>query len=515
MGAARNGPPPIFSAAAESAFWFHRACNPVNMADMHFKFSGRVWCRAAVAAALVTLFFVLTYQPLPQGMDYAGETRAEKVRMLVDEAWVDEEGIRHVSQQIFDSVFEVIDAAEDYILLDFFLVNDFLYAPGPGMRPLSREITERLLTKRATHPDVQIIFITDPVNTVYGSVASAQFESLQDAGVNVVWTELDHLPDSNFIYSKLWRLIVRPWGLAPGNVLPNPMGDGRVSMRSMLKLLNFKANHRKLIVTEKSLIVTSANPHSASSAHWNVGLRIDGAGQELAFEAEKPILRFSDAEAVLPDAGREKAMQPDAGKAAAPPLRYGVELLTERKIKEKAIALLDQVEPEGRVELGMFYLSDRDLITALCDARKRGCRVRVILDPNKDAFGRTKNGIPNRQTAYRLVKAGIPVRWADTHGEQFHVKMLYLERPDGTAAVLLGSGNFTRRNMDNFNAECSVACTASADDTVMVHARDAFERWWSNPAGRVYTTEYSTYADPSLLRRSRAWWMEVTGLSSF
>ncbi len=466
----------------------------------------------AIGICILAALLAYTSKPLPRGMAYAGNTTADQVQLLVDETWVDHNGVRHVNQEIFDSVFEIIDQADQFILLDFFLVNDFLYEPGPGMRPLSRELTERIIAKRKARPDVPVIFITDPINTIYGSVESPLFASLETAGVQVVWTELDQMRDSNPIYSKPWRLLVRPWGVGPGTALPNPLGEGRVSLRSLLKLLNFKANHRKLVVTEKSLLVSTANPHSASSAHWNVALRIDGAGQGLALDSEQSILRLSGAKVALPDIGDPASSASGTGVLPAP---YKLELLTEIRIEEKAIELLDRAEPDARIDLGMFYLSDRAVVSAMLRAQKRGCSMRVILDPNKDAFGRTKNGIPNRQTAVRLVKAGIPVRWADTHGEQFHVKLLYVENPDGTATALLGSGNFTRRNLDNFNAECSIACTAAVDDAVPNRVRSTFDRWWDNPDDRTYTTDYATYADPSRLRIIRAWWMEFTGLSSF
>ncbi|MBN2162455.1 MAG: hypothetical protein JW713_05890 [Pontiellaceae bacterium] len=449
--------------------------------------------------------------PEDRGLAYAAETRAEHVRFLVDETWCDALGTRRVDQEIFDAVFEVIDEAEQFVLLDFFLVNDFLYEPGDCMRPLSQELTDRLLEKRRTHPEVPIIFITDPVNTVYGSIESPQFSALQQAGVKVVWTDLDKLSDSNPFYSKPWRVLVRPLGVGPGNAISNPMGEGRISVRSMLKLLNFKANHRKLVATEKSLLVTSANPHSASSAHWNVALRVDGAGMELACESESAILRMAGAEDDLsPFAGTDFARSAEPAEGA-----FRVELLTERRIKERVLDLLDHAGAGARIDLGMFYLADRDIQAALLRAGKRGCGLRIILDPSKDAFGRTKNGIPNRQSAARLVKAGIPLRWADTHGEQFHVKMLYVEQPDQSATLLLGSCNYTRRNTDNHNAECSMAITAPADDESLQRARDTFDRWWSNPDGRLYTTDYAVYADPSLRRRVRAWLMETTGMSSF
>uniref|UniRef100_UPI0035625BB2 phospholipase D-like domain-containing protein n=1 Tax=Pontiella sp. TaxID=2837462 RepID=UPI0035625BB2 len=136
-------------------------------------------------------------------------------------------------------------------------------------------------------------------------------------------------------------------------------------------------------------------------------------------------------------------------------------------------------------------------------------------DPSKDAFGRTKNGVPNRQSGRKLVQAGVPLRWADTHGEQSHVKMLYVEHPDQTATLLLGSSNFTRRNLSNFNCEADLAFAASADHAAMSRARALFDRWWSNGDNRNHTVEYAVFEDNSLWRRGLAWWKENTGMGTF
>jgi len=217
----------------------------------------------------------------------------------------------------------------------------------------------------------------------------------------------------------------------------------------------------------------------------------------------------------MPNAGVSSSPPSMVAGDIDPPGRYKLELLTEGKIKDKVLELLNGAEEDDLIDLAMFYFSDRDVINALIKAWNRGCNIRVILDPNKDAFGRTKNGIPNRQTAAKLVRAGVPVRWADTHGEQFHVKMLHVAYADRTAALMLGSCNFTRRNMDNFNAECDLVVTASSDESTLVRARAAFDRWWTNAEGRTYTTDYTTFEDRSLRRKFRAWLMEATGLSSF
>jgi len=445
------------------------------------------------------------FKPEEQGLAFSSETIASQVRLLVDETWTDSLGNRHVEQEIFSEAFSMIDTAEEFILLDFFLLNEFLYEPAPGMRQISQELIDKLIVKRRSDPQVEITFISDPINTIYGSIPSQQFQDLEKAGVLVVWTDLDQLRDSNPLFSKPWRLLVRPWGVGPGKTLKNPMGEGRISLRSILKLLNFKTNHRKVAVTEKSLLVTSANPHSGSSAHWNVALHVDSLATDMACKSELAILQLSGA----------RVFQHPSSTKNKPEYGSRLELLTERKIKDCALDMLTNAEPGARIDLSMFYFSDCDLIQALITAHSRGCKIRTILDPNKDAFGRIKNGIPNRQTAAKLVKAGIPLRWADTHGEQFHVKMLYAEQPDQNAMLLLGSGNFTRKNLDNYSLECDLALDVSINDPNMERVRTVFDRWWLNPDGRNYTINYEAYEDHSLLRRVGAWWMETTGMGTF
>ena len=46
-----------------------------------------------------------------------------------------------------------------------------------------------------------IIFITDPLNTGYGSYETKWFTMMEDAGIEVVYTDLDPLRDSTPIYS--------------------------------------------------------------------------------------------------------------------------------------------------------------------------------------------------------------------------------------------------------------------------------------------------------------------------
>src|SRR6185437_6501924 len=136
----------------------------------------------------------------------------------------------------------------------------------------------------------------------YGSDPSRDLILLRGAGVNVVITDLDRLRDSNPIYSGLWRLGIRWWdGSGRGTGwLPNPLDedDRPITFGSWARLINFKANHRKVIIADDGQggltgIVASANPHDASSAHSNVAVKVSGAVLVPLLQSELSIARFS------------------------------------------------------------------------------------------------------------------------------------------------------------------------------------------------------------------------------
>ncbi|HRX90728.1 MAG TPA: phospholipase D-like domain-containing protein, partial [Steroidobacteraceae bacterium] len=196
-----------------------------------------------------------------------------------------------------------------------------------------------------------------------------------------------------------------------------------------------------------------------------------------------------------------------------------VQVLTEGAILAEVLLHIAATARGDRIDLAMFYLAERAVAEALLQAAARGVDVRVILDPNKDAFGRTKSGIPNRPVASELVAASdgaIKVRWYRTHGEQFHVKLLVIERGQ-TVWLTLGSANFTRRNLRNFNLEANLAVEVAADAPLAGDITAYFERLWSNrdAPDSEYTADYPTWADPA---QSSYWLyrlMEGSGLSTF
>jgi phosphatidylserine/phosphatidylglycerophosphate/cardiolipin synthase-like enzyme len=164
----------------------------------------------------------------------------------------------------------------------------------------------------------------------------------------------------------------------------------------------------------------------------------------------------------------------------------------------------------------MFYLAERDVVRALAEAAERGVNIRIILDPNKDAFGYKKTGIPNRPVASELVNRTdnrIQVRWYNTMGEQFHSKLICIEQ-GGESTVILGSANLTRRNLRNYNLELDVMVKGDGENPVFRDAERWFDRIWNNRDGG-YTVDYNVYQDDSFLKTVIYKIQERTGLCSF
>ena len=502
---------------------------------------------------LVLVVFLATWA----GTAYWGANRALPAGVRTDSGWLavpganldfitditsaDAYGHPVIRQAIFDAVLRVVRSARHGIVLDYFLFNALSNGPaadlpGPAapLRPVSGELRDALIEQRRLYPDLQVLFITDPVNEVYGSVPSRDLILLRAAGVDVVVTDLDRLRDSNPVYSGFWRLALAWWsGSGRGaGWLPNPLeeSDTPVTFGAWARLANFKANHRKVIIADDGHdglvgIVASANPHDASSAHSNVAARISGPVLLPLLQSELAIARFSGWQGNL--AIETQAVGPAA--ATAPPARLEtdiaagrtarVKVLTEGAILDELLERIDAAGTGDSVDIAMFYLADRAVIEALLDASRRGVAVRLILDPNKDAFGHQKSGLPNRPVAGELVSASdgkIHVRWYRTHGEQFHTKLALIYGSQ-RLWLTLGSANLTRRNLGDYNLEANVAIEVGRGASFATQALDYFDTLWSNRAemGIEYTADFGVYADPAQTHYWLYRFMEGTGLSTF
>ncbi|MDA0348317.1 MAG: phospholipase D-like domain-containing protein [Verrucomicrobia bacterium] len=499
-----------------------------------------------LALSPLILPFVMIDQPLlPDGAHCESEWMSvldSDVELLIDStAWDSARKQRVIKQEIFDELLDMIARADQFIVLDFFLWNHFQGTIIEDHRKLSTELASTLIKKKRAHPDLPILLLTDPINRIYGNMAPAFFKELEDAGVRVVFTHLWDLPDSNWIYgtnarfysrftpnpNKETSLVNKPW-------VTNPLiVDGpKISLKQLGHLLFFKANHRKVAITASQkdgvdLLVSSLNPADGSSAHSNMGIRVRGSPGLEALDSELKLITWSHEaafpEKLLPEeidhikvlASELPASAPGGGGAVR------VKWITEGAIRDSLIELFHGASNGDEIMITLFYLSDREVIAAIKQAAKNGAKIRMVLDANRDAFGREKNGIPNRIVAGEFrelaVEHNISIVWADTHGEQFHNKAVAISNPrTGKNQLCLGSANWTRRNIGDLNLEANVWVEGSL--VSMDRFRTYFETLWKNPPGLSYTLDLAAWEETgwsakfkSLLYRVQEW----TGLCTF
>lgn len=431
-----------------------------------------------------------TYKQLPKGISYEGELRkTDDIEVFTDLTYAknqDGDGTVH-ENYIFDEVYSMIEAAEEFIVLDLFLMDHYV-DQDIEFPKIAETLTTKLLDKKKENPKMKIVFITDPLNTGYESYESKWFKNLEDAGVEVVYTDLDQLRDSMPLYSGLYRTLFR-WGDIGGKSwIPNAMSSKAPKLRlaSYVTLMNVKANHRKVIVTEQAGLVSSSNPHDASGFHGNVALKVSGTIINDLLEAEEAVFNYSTGQTgqTLP---RIEAQDTNEGE-------YGVQYVTEQKIKDVLLKNLTSAEKGDRVQIGMYFIAEPDVVKALTKAAKRGVEIKLILDPNENSFGNDKSGLPNRPVVQKLLEdseEAIEVRWYNTVVGQYHTKLIMIERGE-TVNILNGSANLTERTLDNYNLESDLHVVAPKNSELVKELDAYFDRLWKNEDA-LYTLDVNEY----------------------
>ncbi|WP_078553569.1 phospholipase D family protein [Bacillus alkalicellulosilyticus] len=424
------------------------------------------------------------FKPIPKGLSLEGNPyHVSHVDFLQDLTYEQKGEIKH-DHQIFDRVLDMIDNAEDFILFDMFLFND-KHDNDKEYPEITDDITLALLDKKEKSPDIEIVFITDEINTTYKSHPNGHLEKLEENGIEVILTNLTPLRDSNPIYSGYWRSFLHVFGKKGEGWITNPFADSspNVTLGSYLKMLNLKGNHRKIIATEKEVMVTSANAHDASGFHSNIAFVVKGDIIRDVLQSEQAVANFSGG-----------TLLPRYPKSKEEDGNIEVQLLTEGAIRKNLIEEIDDTTIDDTIFIGMFNLSESDVINALVDASERGVHINIILDPNETVFGNENIGIPNRPVAYDLLKYGneyINVRWYNTHDEQYHSKLMLIKRKD-VSTIVGGSANFTRRNLDDFNLDTSLKIKAPTEQDIIQEVSDYFSKLWNNEDAN-YTVHHSHY----------------------
>lgn len=447
-----------------------------------------IWLFIILALTVTSVSIYHTYKSLPRGISYESPTyKVDDVEFIYDLTYKDKNNHQVIEQSIFSKINETIREAKDFIVIDMFLLNSYV-DEGQDFPKLSENLINELINHKRKNPDIEIVVITDKINTSYSSHIVKQHQLLKENNMTVIYTNLNKLRDPNPIYSGIWRTFFQWFGQDGIGWLPNPLAEEApdVTLRSYLKLMNIKANHRKVIATENSAIITSANAHNASGFHSNIAFKVNGAIVNEVLKTEQAVANFSGSDKQLP-----QSVYNNKGDG-----RLSVQLLTEGKIQKHLIKDLNDTKDKDTIWMAMFYLADTEVLEALKSAAKRGVIINLILDPNQNAFGSEKMGLPNLPVAAELTQLSqgkINIRWYNTGKEQFHSKLIFIEKSIENI-IIGGSANFTERNLANYNLETNLKITSTNNEEVIKEVKEYFGILWNNSNG-TYTLDYEEYQD--------------------
>jgi phosphatidylserine/phosphatidylglycerophosphate/cardiolipin synthase-like enzyme len=462
---------------------------------------------------------------MPPGTDYESPVYyidPEDVFFIHDLRFEDEQGNIVFEEMIFSEIFAAIESGRKSVLADMFLYNSDHAEDkqDPEHRSITGDFTDLLCAKGEQGLDV--LLITDELNNFYNSYDSLILKRLQEHNVKTVITNLDRLRDANPLYSGWYRLFFAWIPARIMAIIKHPFGhpQKKITLPGLLRSLNFKANHRKVVVVDSSLaIVTSANPHDPSSLHCNIAFGVKGAFAREVEYAEQAVAAFSG---FKPPGFEHGPPDPPAAfrnkPFSAQNDKYQVQLLTEKKIKDH---LLKEIRGTGRGELIMLaslYLTHRQIIKEINEAAALGVEIRIILDSSEHSFGLKKYGIPNKHASLDLgadphFGLNLNLKWYKTHGEQFHAKLAAFKRKD-SFVVIGGSANFTSKNLDNYNLELNLRVVTDADSRLCQEVCAYYERMWYNQNGS-YTLDYELLKDENRLKYILYRIQEGTGMCTY
>ncbi|MBF7685171.1 phospholipase [Acinetobacter sp. B10A] len=474
------------------------------------------WSKQRYFISILSVLFLVyvasaiyhTVKPLPEGLDYTGPLRAAKVEFIADQTLVNAQGQVYTEQHIFNAMLDMVHRAKTTIVLDMFLLNDrFGQTNPPTKRLFAQELVQALVEKKRLDPNMNIIVMTDQMNSLYGSILPEEYVQLRRVGVELVETNLISLRASNPMWSGLWYLCCQGLGNdVGGGWLPSPLSSDRLTLRSYLNFLNFKTNHRRNLIVDTSegwqALVGSKNINASGDFQSNTAVIVHGAAAVDVLNSEQPVAKMSDT--ALPYVLiKDEPITANTLQA---------QVLTEQAIGRAMVELLNQAKKADHVDVVAFCLSDRQVIHALKAAHNRGVNVRVLLNPNQDKLTRYNNGMPNRAVAQELFHAGVNVRWC----ERCHARMLVKrDAAQQRAELILGSANMTSRNLRNYNLETDIRVVGLANDPVFMQAQQHFNQSWLNEGNVHKSVAYEEFASYSRVKYWLYRFMEWTGFSSF
>ena len=150
---------------------------------MHFKLSKKIFF---VLLLLPIIWSLCTKNPAGTSIESNYET-ISSLEFLYDLTYQKQQ--KSVKEQsILSAELDIIEKAEDFIVLDLFLYNDVYDKTQYQYPNTTQRITEALIAKKEENPDIDIIFITDPINGFYGSYIEKNMQLMKEYNIIVIET---------------------------------------------------------------------------------------------------------------------------------------------------------------------------------------------------------------------------------------------------------------------------------------------------------------------------------------
>ena len=479
----------------------------------------------------------------PLGINYESPIReTENAEFYYDLTYLDKDGNIQYDRNLWDATLKVVDNAKDYLIIEMFLFNDLYNKDKEHFPEFAKKYTERLVKKQEENPNLKVYILADENNNFYGAFEHPFIASMKNAGINVIIVDIFKLKDTFPWYSPIWRTFIKPMG-NPQNKgwITNFYGDmwPKLTIRNLLRALNVKADHKKVFLNEKEVVVSSANIHDPSYFHENIAIYTGGPIVKDVLHDLQLVAKFSDSEINvdgsnketkskiemdLPDKtkirkdtmnignledkkndmihleenindsqknekGKKESLSLNSGKNEITDTEgktYKIQYLSEGAIGKYLDADIDSLKSGDELLMGMYFLADKGIIDRLIKAANRGVKIRMIFDRSRDAFGMSTNGLPNKPVSKKLkkkTKGKIEIKWYFTNNEQYHTKITLMKKTDGSVIINAGSANLIKKNIRGYIMDSNFRILTTQDSKISKDVYTYFDRLWENKDG--------------------------------
>ena len=477
-----------------------------------------------------------TIKTPPLGINYESPIReTENAEFHYDLTYLDKDGNIQYDRNLWDATYKVIDSANDYLIVEMFLFNDLYNKDKEHFPEFAKEYTERLVKKQKENPNLKVYILADENNNFYGAFEHPFITSMKNAGINVIIVDIFKLKDTFPWYSPFWRTFIKPMG-NPQNKgwITNFYGDmwPKLTIRNLLRALNVKADHKKVFLNEKEVVISSANIHDPSYFHENIAIYTDGPIVKDVLHNLQLVAKFSDSEINVDGSDRrmenimnsgsndktetdEKTLNSENQKennvkqinneeneqnvkektsinseknsiTDTEGHTYKIQYLTEGAIGKHLDEDIDSLKAGDELLMGMYFLADKGVIDRLIKAANRGVKIRIIFDRSRDAFGMSTNGLPNKPVSKKLkkkTKGKIEIKWYFTNNEQYHTKITLMKKTDGNVIINAGSANLIKKNIRGYIMDANFRILTTQDSKISKDIYEYFDRLWENKDG--------------------------------